>query len=116
MSRRGSKLAAAPEFDPEHHVSPFTLSRRLADGDRPLLVALKPPSGPTVLGEIFVWPGEDWRPPGDEEVVLFNTGTGTEIAETGALDLARHLRRRGHRRVRALYGGLELYAFVLPRP
>ncbi|HEV2846946.1 MAG TPA: hypothetical protein VG477_18970, partial [Thermoanaerobaculia bacterium] len=60
----------------------------------------------TLKGSI-PWPGPDWSPPADEDVVLF--------ADDGviALDAARRMRAAGWPRVKALFGGLALYDFAL---
>ncbi len=104
------QLGSAPvvEFDPQVEISPFALFRRLRDGrGAPRLVDVRPaPAGHTLAGA-FPWPGEEWEPAADLDTVLFD--------EDGAraVELARRLQARGFARVRALFGGLDLYRFAL---
>jgi hypothetical protein len=87
---------------PELEISPFALFRALKEGRPLLLVDVRPePGAPTLTGSI-PWPGPEWVPPADTEVVLFD-GDGT---------LAREIARR-YPQARALFGGLELYDFSL---
>jgi rhodanese-related sulfurtransferase len=99
----------APEivFDPTLEVAPFTLFRRLQRGQAPLLVDVRPAGGALSLRGALPWPGEDWQPPADTEVVL--------VDDDGhrAVELARHFQAAGHSAVRALFGGLELWEFAL---
>jgi hypothetical protein len=95
------------QFDPLVEISPFALFRRLKDGPPPLLVDLRFEPGPLTLAGAEAWPGDDWEPPADRDVVLFD-GDGGE-----AVSRARELQARGFERVRALFGGLELYEFSL---
>lgn len=94
------------EFDPRCEVSPYALFRRLKDGPEPLLIDVRPhPAGTSLRGAEPLT--ADWAPPEDREVVLFD--------EDGAqaVPLAREFQAAGHERVRALFGGLELYGFAL---
>jgi rhodanese-related sulfurtransferase len=99
----------APEivFDPALEVAPFTLFRRLQRGQAPLLLDVRPAGGALNLRGVLPWPGEDWQPPADTEVVL--------VDDDGrrAVELARHFQAAGHAGVRALFGGLELWQFAL---
>jgi rhodanese-related sulfurtransferase len=96
------------EFDPQVEISPFALFRRLRDGrGAPVLIDVRPaPAGHTLAGAT-AWPGADWEPAADSDTVLFD--------EDGqrAVELARQLQARGCARVRALFGGLDLYRFAL---
>jgi hypothetical protein len=95
------------QFDPALEVSPFVLFRRFRDGNPPLLVDVRAqPAARTLRGSIAL-PAEPWEPPEDRDTVLFDED-GSVAAE-----LAKALRERGAIRVRALFGGLELYAFAL---
>lgn len=95
------------QFEPLVEVTPFILFRRLKEGDRPLLIdARAEPAGLTLEGA-EPWPGEGWEPPADRDVLVFD-GDGSE-----AVALARRLLEAGFTRVRALFGGLELYEFAL---
>lgn len=95
------------QFDPQLEVSPFSLFRRMKDGQPPLLVDVRPAPGPSSLQGAIPYPGPEWSPPKDEDVVLFD--------EDGSLavDGARHMQAAGWPRVRALFGGLDLYEFSL---
>ena len=94
-------------FDVHLEVSPFALFRRLREGRAPVLVDVRPrPVGRTLRGAIPL-PGPEWEPPEDSDVVFFDED-GSQATE-----LARSFQERGAERVRALFGGLELYAFAL---
>ena len=95
------------QFDPLAEVSPFALFRRLKDGPAPLLVDVRAESGSLTLAGAISWPGEGWEPPEDRDAVLFDDDGSR------AVPLARELQAQGHERVRALFGGLELYEFSL---
>lgn len=95
------------QFDPRLEVSPFALFRRLRENRPPRLIDLRPrPTAWTLRG---AGPGgENWRPASpEEEVVLFDDDG------TGAVERADRLQREGYARVKALFGGLELYHFSL---
>ncbi len=95
------------EFDARVEISPFAVFRRLREGPAPMLVdARSRPAGRTLRGALPC-PGEDWAPPPDLDVVLFDDA-GAE-----APALAARLQAAGFPRVRALFGGLELYEFAL---
>ncbi len=99
--------APVVEFDARLEISPFAVFRRLREGPAPLLVdARGRPAGRTLRGALAL-PGEDWTPPPDRDVVLFD-----EAGEQ-APGLAARLQAAGFPRVRALFGGLELYEFAL---
>ena len=95
------------QFDPQVEVSPFALFRRMKDGETPLLVDVRPAPGRLSLHGAVPYPGPEWSPPRDREVVL--------IDDNGALavDGARHMQAAGWPNVKALFGGLELYEFSL---
>jgi hypothetical protein len=95
------------QFDPQHEVSPFALFRRMKDGDPPLLVDVRPAPGRLSLQGAIPYPGPDWSPPRDRDVVLLDDD-GSQ-----ALEGARHMQATGWRNVKALFGGLELYEFSL---
>jgi hypothetical protein len=98
------------QFDPQLEISPFAVFRLLREG-RPLLlidVRPEPPeTRPLTLRGAVPYPGPEWSPPADADVVLFDDDGGL------AVDGARHMQAAGHRRVQALFGGLELYEFSL---
>jgi hypothetical protein len=95
------------QFDPQLEVSPFVLFRRLKEGQGPLLVDVRPGPGNLTLAGAIPYPGPEWSPPADRDVVLFDDDG------TAALDGARHMQAAGWPRVKALFGGLELYEFSL---
>lgn len=94
-------------FDPVLEVSPFALFRRLRDGDPPLLVDMRSTPGAVSLAGAVPWSGPGWVPPAGRDVVLFDADG------TAALAAAAGCQAAGHRQVRALFGGLELYEFAL---
>ena len=95
------------QFDPLLEVSPFVLFRRMKEGEAPLLVDVRLEPGRLTLQGAIPYPGPDWSPPRDRDVVLFDEDGSI------AIDGARHMQAAGHPRVKALFGGLELYEFSL---
>ena len=95
------------EFDPALEVSPFVLFRRLREDRAPLLIDVRSRPGERTLTGGVAWEGAGWTPPEEDDVVLFDDD-GTE-----AVRIAHELKRRGFARVRALFGGLDLYEFAL---
>lgn len=95
------------QFDPQLEVSPFAVFRRLREGQAPLLIDVRPEPGPLTLSGALPYPGPDWAPPADRDVVLFDDDGSL------ALDGARHMQAAGYPRVKALFGGLELWEFSL---
>jgi hypothetical protein len=95
------------QFDPQLEVSPFILFRRMKEGRPPLLVDVRSQPGGLTLAGAIPYPGPEWSPPADEDVVLFDDDG------TLAIDGARHMQAAGWPRVKALFGGLELYEFSL---
>jgi hypothetical protein len=95
------------EFDPLLELSPFTLWRRLEEDRVPLLIDVRQsPRGMTLRGaERLIDPA--WEPDPELVVLLFDDD-GRE-----AIELARNLQARGFDKVRALFGGLQLYEFSL---
>jgi PleD family two-component response regulator len=95
------------EFDPRLELSPFTLFRRMREGHDLVLVDVRPePRGLTLQGATQR-SGPDWVPPEGQDVLLFDDD-GTE-----AVAITMALQAQGHRSVRALFGGLQLYEFSL---
>jgi hypothetical protein len=95
------------QFDPRLEVSPFALFRRLKEGAAPLLIDVRENPGELSLEGAIPLPGGDWTPPPDSDAVLFDDDGAR------AVELARRLQAAGAERVRALFGGLELYEFSL---
>jgi hypothetical protein len=95
------------QFDPQVEVSPFSLFRRLREGEAPLLVDVRPTPGRLSLAGAVPYPGPEWSPPTDRDVVLFDDDGAA------AVEGARHMQAAGWPRVKALFGGLDLYEFSL---
>lgn len=95
------------QFDPQLEVSPFALFRRMKDGDPPLLVDVRPAPGRLSLQGAIPYPGPEWSPPRDRDVVLIDENGSS------AIEGARHMQAAGWPNVKALFGGLELYEFSL---
>jgi len=95
------------EFDPRVEISPFTLFRRLAANQAPLLIDAREGRAAQTLRGAQKLPAGSWAPPADRDVVLFDDDGSLAVPR------ARALQASGHSRVRALFGGLELYAFAL---
>jgi hypothetical protein len=95
------------QFDPQLEVSPFALFRRMKEGHPPRLVDVRPEPGALTLAGAIPYPGPEWSPPAEEDVVLFDDDGSV------AIEGARHMQAAGWPRVKALFGGLELYEFSL---
>lgn len=108
-------------FDPASEISPFELFRRLREGRPTALYDVRPPldrpeeatdegggaGAPRLTfrgAEPF--PGKERIAPGAETVLFDDDGVH-------ARSVARRLRAAGRPRVRALFGGLDLYDFAL---
>lgn len=100
-------MPADVQIDPRLEISPFALFRALKEGRPLLLIDIRPAPGALTLEGAIRWPGPEWVPPEDQEAILFD--------DDGALarETARQIREAGYPRVRALFGGLELYDFSL---
>lgn len=95
------------QFDPQLEIAPFVLFRRLREGRIPLLVDVRPqPAELTFAGAIHA-PEPDWKPENDGEIVLFDD------AGDRAVELTKRLQAAGFSQAKALFGGLQLYAFAL---
>jgi hypothetical protein len=94
-------------FDTSLEISPFTLFRRLREGRPPELLDVRESPGEVSLQGARRWGGESWQPESGLDYVLFDEdgSLATEIAGT--------LVEQGHTNVKALFGGLDLYAFAL---
>jgi rhodanese-related sulfurtransferase len=95
------------QFDPQLEISPFILFRRLKEGQAPILIDVRTEPGPLTLHGAIPYPGPEWSPPADQDVVLFDDDGAV------AIDGARHMQAAGYPRVKALFGGLDLYEFSL---
>lgn len=95
------------QFDPGLEVSPFTVFRRLEEGPPLTLIDVRARPGDKTLTGARRYPGDDWEPPEDEQIVLFDED-GSE-----AEPIVRRLQAEGFENVKMLFGGLELYEFSL---
>lgn len=95
------------QFDPAVEISPYHVFRRLAEGDPPLLIDVRPEAGARSLAGAIPYPGPEWAPPRDRDVVLFDDDGTT------AVEGARHMQAAGWSNVKALFGGLDLWEFAL---
>lgn len=94
-------------FDVGLEVSPFDLLQRIDSSAPPVLVDVREGDLELTLEGAMRWPGAAWAPPTDTDTVLFDDDGSRAVA------IAAELRQKGHERVRALFGGIELYAFCL---
>ncbi len=95
------------QFDPQLEVSPFAVFRSLREERGPLLLDVRPMPGALTLAGAVPYPGPDWTPPADQDVVLFDEDGSI------AIEGARHMQAAGYPRVKALFGGLDLWEFSL---
>lgn len=95
------------QFDAQLEISPFVLFRRMKEDKAPVLIDVRPQPGAVSLTGAIPYPGPEWSPPADEDVVLFDDDGSV------AIEGARHMQAGGWPRVKALFGGLELYEFSL---
>jgi len=95
------------QFDPLIEISPFTLFRRMKDGNSPRLIDVRVRPRRVTLKGATAYAGEQWEPNEEVEVVLFDLD-GSE-----AEPIVRRLRASGFERVKMLFGGLDLYEFSL---
>ena len=96
------------QFDPRLEISPFQLLKRLGEGREILLVEAGSLGGDLTFEGSHPLPAADWLPPDDADVVLFDDADGA-----AAYRQAERLQAAGFGRVRALFGGLDLYRFAL---
>jgi rhodanese-related sulfurtransferase len=95
-------------FDPILEISPFTLLKRLQRDQPPLLIDIRPVPGNRTLAGAVSQPNPKWTPDEtDAEVVLFDEDGSLAVAA------AHRLQEAGFSRIKALFGGLELYEFAL---
>ena len=93
-------------FDVRLEISAFLVFRRLRDGKPTQLVDVrKHPRGYSLRGAELL--RDDWQPPDDQQVVLFDDDG------KAAIKLADQFQQAGHANVKALFGGLELWKFSL---
>ncbi len=106
-TRHTTKGTPVVQFDPQLEVPPYTVYRRLKEGDPPLLIDVRPAGGRLALMGARGLPSASWTPPRETDVVLFDDDGAT------AVEIAKRLQAAGFPRVRALFGGLQLYEFSL---
>jgi hypothetical protein len=106
-TRHTTKGTPVVQFDAQLEVPPFTIFRRLKEGDPPLLIDVRPVLGRLALMGAHALPSPQWTPPPELDVVLIDDDGST------AVGIARRLQAAGFPRVRALFGGLQLYEFSL---
>ena len=95
-------------FDSILEISPFTLFKRLQQGRAMQLVDVREAPGRRTLQGAITEPDPQWRPADTEaDVVLFDDNGSAAVAASHRLQEA------GYSRVKALFGGLELYEFAL---
>jgi rhodanese-related sulfurtransferase len=95
-------------FDSILEISPFTLFKRLQQGRAMQLVDVREAPGRRTLQGAITEPDPQWRPADTEaDVVLFDDNGSAAVAA------AHRLQEAGYSRVKALFGGLELYEFAL---
>lgn len=109
---RGQGDAPVVQFDPTVEVSPFSIFRRLKAGTPTRLIDVRAQDQAAVTGRSLAgaerMPSDGWTPDAtDSEIVVFDDNG------TRAVDVARRLQGAGYARVRALFGGLDLYEFSL---
>lgn len=106
-TRHTTRGTPVVQFDPQLEVPPYTVYRRLKEGDPPLLIDVRPTGGRLALMGARALPAPDWTPPREMDVVLVDDDGAT------AVEMARRLQAAGFPKVRALFGGLQLYEFSL---
>lgn len=95
------------QFDPALEISPYHVFRRLTEGDPPLLIDVRGEPGYRSLEGAIPYPGPEWTPPRNRDLVLFDDDGAT------AVEAARHMQAAGWGNVKALFGGLDLWEFAL---
>ena len=106
-TRHTTRGTPVVQFDPQLEIPPYTVYRRLKEGDPPLLIDVRPAGGRLALMGARALPAPDWKPPREMDVVLVDDDGAT------AVEMARRLQAAGFPKVRALFGGLQLYEFSL---
>src|ERR1700694_2704236 len=102
-TRHTTRGTPVVQFDPQLEVPPYTVYRRLKEGDPPLLIDVSPAGGRLALLGARDLPVPGWTPPREMYVVLVDDDVAT------AVEMARRLQAAGFPKVRALFGGLQLY-------
>jgi hypothetical protein len=95
------------KFDPQLEISPFKLFRDLRDGRNPIIVDVRSGSpSMTIRGAQPASP-PDWAPEPNQDVILIDDDGSIAVPK------AQEFHARGFTRVKALFGGLDLYEFSL---
>jgi rhodanese-related sulfurtransferase len=95
------------QFDPQLEISPFKLFRDLKEGREPMIIDVRTGIRAKTIRGAVQEPPQDWEPQPNQNVVLIDDN-GSE-----ALPKVQELQERGFGRVKALFGGLDLYEFSL---
>src|ERR1700687_3242848 len=106
-TRHTTKGTPVVQLDTQLEVRPHTTPGRRKEGDPPLLIDVRPAGGRLALMGARALPGKEWTPPPEMDVVLVDDGGAWSV------EIARRLQAAGFPRVRALFGGLQLYEYSL---
>lgn len=88
-TRHTTKGTPVVQFDPQLEVPPYTVFRRLKEGDPPLLIDVRPAGGQLALMGARGLPGPEWTPPPEMDVVLIDDDGAK------AVEIARRLQAAG---------------------
>jgi len=91
----------------EGSAAAISINADLVQEDVDRAVDVRPAPGRLSLQGAIPYPGPDWSPPRDRDVVLIDDDGSL------AIDGSRHMQAAGWPRVKALFGGLDLYEFSL---
>ena len=95
------------QFNQQLEISPFKLFRDMRDGKAPLIIDVRTGDSAKTIRGAEAEPPENWEPPVDREVVLIDDDGSQAIPKV------EKLHERGFGRVKALFGGIDLYEFSL---
>ena len=95
------------QFDLLTELSPFLLFRHLKDGRPVVLWDVRPEARGRSLTGAEPYPGDATEAPPGHLVVLFDDDGSL------AVDIVKKRQAQGDERCKALFGGLDLYAFAL---
>lgn len=95
------------QFDPQLEISPFKLFRDLRDGKAPIIMDVRSGSPAKTIRGAQPSPPGDWEPEPNQVVVLIDDDGSIAVPK------AQEFQTRGFARVKALFGGLDLYEFSL---
>ena len=95
------------QFDTQLEISPFKLFRDLKDGRNPIIIDVRSGSPSMTIRGAQPAPPSDWAPEPNQNVVLIDDDGSVAVPK------AQEFHNRGFGRVKALFGGLDLYEFSL---